>query len=147
MSESDNNRGAAFDPPAAPAVPAPAAAGVPGSDERQWALFAHLSAFTGVFTADLGAVVGPLIFWLVKKDTLPFAAAHAKEALNFNITLALAGVVLFLITLVTFGFGVLLAVPLAIVIGIGWVVLTIIATIKAGNGEAYRYPFTLRLVK
>jgi hypothetical protein len=56
-------------------------------------------------------------------------------------------VVLLLLTLVTFGIGVLLTVPIGILVGIAWLVFTIIAAVKANEGERYRYPFTLRLIK
>ncbi|VXB52859.1 Orotate phosphoribosyltransferase [Luteimonas sp. 9C] len=125
----------------------PPPAGVASSEERQWGLFGHLSALTGLFTGGIGNIVGPLVIWLVKKDTMPFAADQAREALNFNITLLLLGVVLFLITLVTFGLGALLTVPLGVLIGIAWLVLTIIGGMKANEGVAYRYPFALRLIK
>jgi uncharacterized protein len=143
-------------PPPPPGEPVPPpepidAAGMPSHEERQWALFAHLSALaggllTGAF-AGLGCFVGPLVIWLVKKDTMPFVDDQAKEALNFNITLAIIGVVLLLLTLVTFGFGALLAIPVGILVGIAWLVFTIIAAVKANEGERYRYPFSLRLIK
>ncbi len=128
-------------------TPPPPPVGTPAQDERQWAMFGHLSALSGLFTGGLGNIVGPLIIWLVKKDTHAFAADQAKEALNFNITLLLVGLLLGLVTVVTFGIGALLTVPLGLLLGVAWLVLTIMAGIKANEGTAYRYPFTLRLVK
>ena len=125
----------------------PPPTGVASAEERQWGLFGHLSALTGLFTGGIGNIVGPLVIWLIKKDTMPFAADQAREALNFNITLALVGVVLFLITLVTFGLGAVLTMPVGLLLGIAWLVLTIIGAMKANDGVAYRYPFALRLVK
>jgi uncharacterized Tic20 family protein len=125
----------------------PPPAGVASAEERQWGLFGHLAALTGLFTGGIGNIVGPLVIWLIKKDTMPFAADQAREALNFNITLLLVGVVLFLITLVTFGLGAVLTMPLGLLIGIAWLVLTIVGAMKANDGVAYRYPFALRLVK
>jgi uncharacterized Tic20 family protein len=116
------------------------------SDERTWALIGHLSAFSAFITG-LGCVLGPLIVWLVKRDTLPFAAEQAKEALNFNITMAIAFCALVLLTIITFGIGLIIAWPVGVILAIAWFVLTIIAAIKANEGVAYRYPFTLRLVK
>jgi len=127
------------------------AAQAPSQDDRQWAMFGHLSALTGVLTGGLGNILGPLVIWLVKKETSPFAADQAKEALNFNITLFIVGVMVgvagALFTVVTLGLGALLVVPVALLLAIAWLVLTIIAAIKANDGVAYRYPFTLRLVK
>lgn len=118
----------------------PAPAGVPSAEEKQWGLFSHLSALSGMIIP-LGSVLGPLIIWQVKKDTLPFAADQAKEALNFNITVAIALIVSFLLTFVVIG---LLLLPL---VGLAWLILTILAAIKANEGVAYRYPFALRLIK
>lgn len=127
--------------------PPPDSATPPSSEERNWALIGHLSAFTAFVTGGIGGVVGPLVVWLIKRDTLAFAGDQAKEALNFNITMAIAGCALVLLCIVTFGIGILLAWPIGIVLAVAWFVLTIIAAIKANEGVAYRYPFTLRLVK
>ena len=126
--------------------------GAPPADQRQWAMFAHLSALlgailTGAFGGCWGCFIGPLIIWLVKKDTMPFVDDQGKEALNFNITVAIAFVILLLLTVMTLGIGLVIAIPLWIIIGIAWLVFTIIAAIKANEGVRYRYPFTLRLIK
>lgn len=128
-----------------------AAGGIP-AQERQMAMFAHLSALLGgIVTAgwagSIGCFVGPLVIWLVKKDTMPFVDDQGKEALNFNITVAIAFFALFVLGIVTLGIGFAIALPLMLVIGIAWLVLTIIASIKANEGVAYRYPFALRLIK
>ena len=91
--------------------------------------------------------MGPLVIWLIKKDTMPFVADQAKEALNFGITLAIACFALLLLTILSLGIGALATIPLLMVIGIVALVLVIIAAVKANEGVAYRYPFTLRLVK
>ncbi len=124
----------------------PPPSGAPSAEEKQWALFGHLSSLTGL-VIPFGNVLGPLIIWLIKKDTLPFVEDQAKEALNFNITLALLGVVLVVLTLVTFGIGSILTIPIGVIVGIAWLVMTILAAMKCNEGTAYRYPFTLRLVK
>ncbi len=133
-------------PPGAPLASPAEAASTHSSDERTWALFGHLSAFTAFITG-IGGIVGPLVVWLIKKDTLPFAADQAKEALNFNITVSLAFLALFVLTFITFGLGIVLTFPLGFALFIAWVVFVIIASINANNGVTYRYPFTLRLVK
>ncbi len=118
----------------------------PSDDERTWAMFAHLSALSGLVTGGVGCVVGPLIVWLVKRDTMPFVADQGKEALNFNITLALAFCVLALLVIFTFGLGLLLAWPIGAILCIGWFVLTVVAMLKARDGVRWRYPVSLRLV-
>jgi uncharacterized Tic20 family protein len=131
---------------------ATAASAVVGPEERQWAMFAHLSALLGGlvtsgWAGSIGFFIGPLVIWLMKKDTMPFVDDQAKEALNFAITVSIACLVLLVLTLVTLGIGAILTVPLFAVVGIGALVLVIIAAMKANEGVAYRYPFALRFVK
>lgn len=135
------------------AVSAPEApAGAPSAEERQWAMFAHLSALLGgLLTSgwggNIGFFIGPLVIWLVKKDTMPFVNDQAKEALNFAITVSIAFLALLILTLMTLGIGALLTVPLMLIIGVAALVFIVIAAIKANEGVAYRYPFSLRLIK
>ena len=112
--------------------------GAPDRDSQQWGMIAHLSALIG-FVIPFGNLIGPLVVWQMKKD-MPFVVDQGKEALNFQITVAIAVFVCLLLSLVVVG---MLLLP---VVGIGALVLTVMAGIKANNGEAYRYPFTLRLI-
>jgi uncharacterized Tic20 family protein len=130
----------------------PAGTAAPSAQERQWAMFAHLSTLLGGlltsgWAGSVGFFIGPLVIWLTKKDTMPFVADQAKEALNFAITVSLACLVLVILTVLTLGIGLLLTGPLYVIIGIAALVLVILAAIKANEGVAYRYPFTLRLIK
>lgn len=109
------------------------------SDQRTWAMLGHVAAFAGL-VVPFGNILGPLVIWLVKKDTMPFAADQAKEALNFNITWTIAMLVSAALVLVLIG------IPLLAALTIAWLVLTIVAAVKASSGERYRYPLTLRLV-
>ncbi|QQQ03866.1 DUF4870 domain-containing protein [Lysobacter enzymogenes] len=103
-------------------------------------MLAHLSTLVGLIVP-FGTILGPLVVWLIKKDTMPFVADQGKEALNFNITVLIAMIIGGILTLVLIGVLVMIAV------GLAWLVLTIMAALAANKGEAYRYPFTLRLVK
>jgi uncharacterized Tic20 family protein len=142
-------------PPAAGTPPSPspeAPEGGIGPQERQWGMFAHLSALVGGFittgwAGSIGCFLGPLIIWLVKKDTMPFVDDQGKEALNFNITVAIVFFALTIFWIATLGIGLLVAIPGYIIVGIYWLVMTIVAAIKANDGEAYRYPICLRLIK
>ena len=125
-----------YEPAGVPAGPSP--------EEKNWALAAHVGVFIAVWIA-MG-FLAPLIIMLVKGNDSPFIRRHAVESLNFQISILIYAVAAFLITLVTLGLGAIVIVPLAIVVGIAYVVLIILATVKAANGEDYRYPFTVRLV-
>ncbi|MBI1732301.1 MAG: DUF4870 domain-containing protein [Gammaproteobacteria bacterium] len=112
-----------------------------GKEEQNWAMYCHLAALIG-FIIPLGNVLGPLVVWLMKKDTMPQVDVHGKEALNFQITVLLALIVCAVLTVVLIGF---LLLP---VVGVGALVLTIMAAIKVSNGQLdYRYPIALRLIK
>ena len=117
-------------------VPPPPATTDAPADERTMALAAHL---LGIFTWFIGA----LIIWLINKDdaSKAFVTDQAKEALNFQITVTIAMVISIILMVVIIG-GIL-----APIVGIINLVFCIIAAVKANNGEAYRYPFTLRLIK
>lgn len=132
------------------ATPPPPPVG-PSKEERQWAMFAHLSALVGgLLTSALGGwgfFIGPLVIWLMKKDSMPFVADQAKESLNFNITVSAVFLVLLVLSLVTLGIGFIITLPIMLIVGIAALVLIIMAAIKANDGIAYRYPFTIRLVK
>ncbi|TAL90218.1 MAG: DUF4870 domain-containing protein [Rhodanobacter sp.] len=123
--------------PPPPSEPMP---GAPSAEERQWAMFAHLSALFGL-VVPLGSVIGPLVMWLIKKDTMPFVNDQGKEALNFNITMLIAAIVCWILVFILVGF---LLLPILVIF---WLVFVVIATIKANEGVLYRYPFALRLVK
>lgn len=104
----------------------------PSSDDRLWALLAHLAPLVGL------AIIGPLVIWLIKKDGSPFVDDQGKEALNFQISCLLA-------TLASVATCILA--PLAIVAAVGGIVYGVIAGIEANKGTWYRYPYTFRLIK
>jgi uncharacterized Tic20 family protein len=109
-------------------------------DARLWGMLCHLGALAG-YIIPMGNIIGPLVFWLIKKNDYPFVDEQGKEALNFQITATIA--ILICIPL----FFVIIGIPLLFAVGIADLVLVIIATIKANNGEHYRYPFAIRLIK
>jgi uncharacterized Tic20 family protein len=101
-------------------------------DARMFAMLAHLLA---IFTC----FVGPLVIWLIKKDEQPFVEEQGKEALNFQITVAIAYVVATLLPIA----GCFLA-PAVWVVNL---IFCIMACVAANKGEHYRYPVSLRLIK
>ena len=127
-----------------PTPPFPGPATTPAllgqSDERMWAMLTHLSSLTGLFTV-VGSLVAPLIIWQIQKDKSAFVDHHGKEAVNFNITMAIAAGVSFVLFLLLIGL------VLIWIVGAVWLIFTIIAAVKANNGEYYRYPLTIRFIK
>ena len=107
---------------------------------RTMGMLCHLLALSG-FIIPFGSIIGPLVIWLIKKDQIPFVNDQGKESLNFQITVILALIACFVLMFVVIGFFLL---P---VVGITALVFIIIASIKANQGIAYRYPFALRLIK
>lgn len=103
----------------------------PTSDEKTLALLAHVLTF-------IFPLLAPLIIYLLKKDESSFVAYHAKESLNFQITLFIVCVILFIT---------IIGILLLWVVGIIGVVLVIVATIRAAEGKLYRYPLCIRLIK
>jgi uncharacterized Tic20 family protein len=112
------------------------------SDEKMWAMFCHLSALPSGFLAGGMGFLGPLICWLVKKDSSRFVDAHGKEALNFQLNLLIYLLISIAIAFVTCGIGIVLPIALAIYAFI----MPIIAGVKANSGEMYRYPLTFRMI-
>lgn len=128
-----------MDPYESPTTP-PAQAPAISKEERNWAMGAHLSSFAGWLGIPFANIIAPLVIWMVKKDEMPFAAEHAKECLNFQITMTIGILICAVLMLVLIGIVGLIA--LAVID----VIFTIIAAIRAGEGQHYRYPFTLRFV-
>ncbi|HEV3180785.1 MAG TPA: DUF4870 domain-containing protein [Steroidobacteraceae bacterium] len=118
----------------------PASGSAPTENERTWGMLAHLAALAGLVLPLIGNVLGPLFVSIARGDQSAFVAAHAREALNFNITVTLAAVVCALLMLVFVGFLLLAALFIA------WLVMTLIAAIRASEGASYRYPFSLRIL-
>jgi uncharacterized Tic20 family protein len=119
----------------------PVSAPAPTENERTWGMLAHLSALAGLVLPLLGNVLGPLAVLIARRDESAFVAAHVKEALNFNITVTMAAVACGVLALVFIGF------LLGTALFIAWLVMTLIAAIKASEGAAYRYPLSVRFVK
>ena len=122
-----------------PAMQAATAATVDES-ARTTAVAAHLSTFAGL-VVPFGSVIGPLAVWLTRRDRDPFIDQPGREALNFGISIAIYGSVLLVAALMLVG------IPLLVAGVVAWVVLASLAAAKASQGQAYRYPLTMRLVR
>jgi uncharacterized Tic20 family protein len=131
-------------PPPANSAPPPSS---PENDARMWNMLCHMSALAGCLVP-FGHILGPLVVWQIKKNQYPSVDVHGKASLNFQITVTIAVLVGSVAALVLsfFCIGYLLF-PLVALIGLAGLVLAVIAGIKANNGEEYKYPWSLELVK
>ena len=120
-------------PPAIPAAPAPEPRR-PDGNEKLWAIASHLAVFIGA------PLLVPLIVYLVMRDDSAFVRHHAREALNFHLSLFIYALCCVPLTMILIG------VPLLIALGLFSYVIAIIAAIKCSDGAAYRYPLCIRLV-
>ncbi len=122
-----------------PGMGAPSAV-IPTAEERQWAMFCHVSAML-LYCTVIGGFIGPLVIWLVKRDAMPFVDDQGRETLNFQITILLALV----------GAGILMIVVIGIPIFFGLLlfhfIATIVAAVKSSEGVLYRYPFCWRVIR
>lgn len=107
------------------------------SQERTWGMLCHLSALAGL-VMPFGHLIGPLVVWLIKRHEYPFVEDQGREALNFQLSVTIYALVILLLTLGVIGF---VLIPIFYVYVI---VFTIIASVKANDGHAYRYPLTIR---
>ncbi len=103
------------------------------SDERTMSLIAHVGAIFSGFIA-------PLIVWALKKDESAFVKHHATEALNFQLTLLIGWLIVFVLSFVLIG---LLLLPVLLILQI---LFPVLAAMKANNGEGYNYPLSIKMV-
>lgn len=133
-----------YPPPTGPAGPPPPYAGGPyglSSDERTWAMLAHLGCLLiGLVTGGALAWLAPLIVMVTKGNESPFVRRHAVESLNFQITQFIVAVVCWLLAFVLIGFVLLL------VQAVFWLIVVIMASVAANGGQEYHYPITIRMV-
>lgn len=154
------------------AVPEPAAAGVPPSavpsvlpsaaDANQWSMFCHLAAFAQFIGIPFGSIVGPLVVWLIKRKEIPQVDQHGKESINFQITMTLVTFLaaIFLVLFVVGSIGgdplryddlptvSILPVILGVVALVAFdFVMVVLGAIRASNGEAWRYPLSIRFIR
>jgi uncharacterized protein len=111
------------------------------SEEKTWGMLCHISTLLSYLAFAL-TFIGPLVCWLMKKDSSRFVDYHGKESLNFQLNILIYTLIcIALIPCFLIG-----AFLLPIVHGYN-IVCVIIAGIKASGGESFRYPFIIRFIK
>lgn len=108
--------------------------------ERNWAMFCHLSAFAGYFFP-FGGIIGPIIFWLSRKDDSEWVDKNGKASLNFQLSIALY--MLLCIPLI------ILIVGIFFIIGLVFLefICIIIASIRAAQGQEFKYPLSIPFIQ
>ena len=115
------------------------------ADERLWAMIAHLSApIATIVSAGWLNIVGPLVVYLVKKDSSPFVRNASAGAFNFVLTTWLMSIIGWILTFTVIG--AIIGIPLIIIGSLGSIVLGIVGAIKTWNGESYAYPWQLKVL-
>jgi uncharacterized Tic20 family protein len=110
-------------------------------DTKMWAMLCHLAALALIVFPLFGNVIGPLVVWILKKEDHPFIDENGKESLNFQISMAIYFCAAVLLVFIAIG---ILLLP---ALGIFWLILTVVAAVKANSGETYKYPLTIRFFK
>lgn len=111
------------------------------ADERTWFMLCHLSALSGYIVPVLGWYLGPFLVWQLKKDFVPAIERHAKEVLNFQLSILLYAVIACVLIFAVVGIPLLWALP------VFNLVCVILAAVKANNAEPWRYPLCIRFLK
>lgn len=109
-------------------------------ETNTWAMILHLSMLSG-YIIPLAGLVAPIVIWQIKKNEMPELDAHGKAATNWIISAFIYGIIGAILVIVFIGIFVLMA------LGIMTVVFSIIAGIKASNGEHWDYPLSIRFIK
>ena len=123
----------------APAAPQPAPP-LTEAEDKQWASFAHFGGVLGILPS--------LIIWLIFKDRGPKTNVEGKEALNFQITVTILQIILYILgTVLAIVFIGFLFYFLAFLVWVAMVVCSILGGVKVNAGGSYRYPVSVRLIK
>jgi uncharacterized Tic20 family protein len=133
-----------------PGVPYTPTAPVPmlESEARTWAMLAHIiAAVASVMSAGTIAFVAPLVIWLLFKDRSALVAHHGKQNLNLQITALVFGAGAVLIGIVTLGIGFFITLPLWGLYVLYALIISIVAGVKAYNGEYYSIPLAIPFIK
>lgn len=111
--------------------------------EKEWASYCHWSGVAGLLLG-LFSFVGPLLMWKMRKDTSTYIDQHGKEALNFQLNIAIYSACCLLAIVITRQQWLVVALLAVLVYG---GVMAVLAGKKAQQGELYQYPGNVRLVK
>lgn len=131
-------------PTATPAGPAP----MLESEARTWALLLNLAAVAGVLlSGGLLGLVAVLVIWLIFRSRSALIDFHGKQQVNLAISVVVATIAAIVIGIATLFVGFFVTLPLLAAYGVWTVVGSIIAAVKANQGEYYRIALVIPFVK
>ncbi|MFP5415943.1 MAG: DUF4870 domain-containing protein [Actinomycetes bacterium] len=117
----------------------------PTGDDRLWAMLAHLSSpIAAIVSGGWLTIAGPLVVYLAKKDSSAFARNAAAGAFNFTISMWLMSLVGWILTITVIG--AIIGIPMILIGTFGSIVLGLVGAIKTWNGEAYTYPWQVKIL-
>jgi uncharacterized Tic20 family protein len=108
--------------------------------EKNWAMLCHLSTFAGFFFP-FGSIIGPLICWLTKKDESSWVNENGKASMNFQLS-----ILLYIVLSIPLCF-IIIGIPIVVFLGILKIICIIIASVKAGKGERFKYPLSIPFIQ
>jgi uncharacterized Tic20 family protein len=121
--------------------PPMSAEGELSKDVKMWGMLCHLAALAGLIGIPFGNVIGPLVIWLIKKEVHPFIDEQGKKVLNFQISMMIYIVISILLMFFVIGFILLAGIAILNLI------MIIMNSIKANNGEETNYPLSIQFIK
>ena len=108
--------------------------------ERNWAMLCHLSALAGFFFP-FGAIIGPLICWLSRRDESIWVYVNGRNSLNFQLSM-----LLYIVLAIPLIF-IIIGIPIVAILGLLKVICVIIASVRASKGESFKYPLVIPFIQ
>jgi uncharacterized Tic20 family protein len=115
----------------------------PSECDRSWAIAIQAGGLVGLLMPMVGNWLLPMVLWLIKRPESRYLDAIGKEAMNFQLTYTLLGVIVSMVTFATCGLGFILYFP----VGICWLVFNIIAVVETSNGTFRKYFGIIRFLR
>ena len=120
---------------------------LPNQETRKWAMLCHLGGLASLVPFPTANILLPLVIWMVKRDSDPYIDEQGREAVNFQITMflygVLVGIAVYLLKIILIGY---LLVWLPLLVMIAQLGGSIVGAIRAHDGEKFRYPLILRFL-
>lgn len=118
------------------------------SEARTWAMLVHIIAIAAMFlSGGFLSFIAPLVIWLLHRQRSALVDFHGRQNLNLQLSLLVGGIVAFAVGALTFGIGLILTLPLWFAYWVYAFVISIIAGVKAQNGEYYRIRLVIPFIR